>query len=254
MFLLPTSSLDLKGLATYEVFLRGTLDKIGAFPDLLHIGDYKTAMNTFTEKTLHAGAPRDDRVAQHATRSTSWCRASPTARKKTADEVRALIDQGPFNPEDALSAGLVDDLAYATKSTRRPASATRRRAPSSTTTRAPPATASRFGRGDRIAVIYAVGTISSGDSGEGPDGTYAGLGHARRLHRRTARGRHDVKAVVLRVDSPGGSSIASDVIWRELMLDARKEAAHRLDVGSRGVGRLLHRHARRTSSSPSPAR
>src|SRR6478736_1814211 len=50
VFLLPSSPLSLNGIATYEVFLRGTFDKIGAFPDLHHIGDYKTASNTFTEK------------------------------------------------------------------------------------------------------------------------------------------------------------------------------------------------------------
>ena len=65
VFLMPTASLDLTGMASYELFLRGTLDKIGAYPDALHIGDYKTASNTFTEHTLHAGASRDGRVAQH---------------------------------------------------------------------------------------------------------------------------------------------------------------------------------------------
>src|SRR5262245_39488116 len=50
IFLMPSSPLDLTGVATYELFLRGTLDKIGAYPDLHHIGDYKTASNTFTEK------------------------------------------------------------------------------------------------------------------------------------------------------------------------------------------------------------
>src|SRR2546421_4327564 len=50
VFLLPSSSLDLSGVATYELFLRGTLDKVGVIADLHHIGDYKTAVNTFTQK------------------------------------------------------------------------------------------------------------------------------------------------------------------------------------------------------------
>src|SRR5690349_11716596 len=49
VYLMPSTSLDLVGVATYELFLRGTLDKIGAYPDLHHIGDYKTAVNTFTQ-------------------------------------------------------------------------------------------------------------------------------------------------------------------------------------------------------------
>ncbi len=54
VFLMPSTPLDLTGVATYELFLRGTLDKIGAYPDLHHIGDYKTAVNTFTEKGFTA--------------------------------------------------------------------------------------------------------------------------------------------------------------------------------------------------------
>src|SRR3954469_24353807 len=50
VFLMPSSPLDLSGVATYQVFLRGTLDKVGAYPDLHHIGDYKTASNQLTEK------------------------------------------------------------------------------------------------------------------------------------------------------------------------------------------------------------
>src|SRR5579872_5493986 len=50
VFLMPSAPLDLTGVATYELFLRGTLDKFGAFADLHHIGKYKTAVNTFTEK------------------------------------------------------------------------------------------------------------------------------------------------------------------------------------------------------------
>src|SRR6476660_9244248 len=50
VFLMPSTPLDLVGVATYELFLRGTLDKIGAYPDLHHIGEYKTAMNQLTEK------------------------------------------------------------------------------------------------------------------------------------------------------------------------------------------------------------
>ena len=50
--MMPAGQLDVSGLATYELFFRGTLDKLGVYPDLLHIGDYKTASNTFTEKTF----------------------------------------------------------------------------------------------------------------------------------------------------------------------------------------------------------
>src|ERR1051325_8426543 len=59
-FLMPSAPLDLTGVATYQLFLRGTLDKIGAVPDLHRIGDYKTAVNTFTEKGYTAAHKRSE--------------------------------------------------------------------------------------------------------------------------------------------------------------------------------------------------
>jgi protease-4 len=215
VYLLPTSSLDLKGLATYEVFLRGTFDKIGVVPDLLHIGDYKTAVNTFTEKTF---TPAHREMTESLNRDTfeHLVQGIATARKKTPQEVRALIDRGPFTPEDALTEGLVDDLAYLDQIDERAGLGDLTRTELDDYTRAV-GQGLRFGRGDRVAVIYAVGTISSGRSGEGPDGTYAGSDTLVE-YIQEAKDDPSIKAVVLRVDSPGGSSVASDVIWRELML------------------------------------
>src|SRR5262249_55995788 len=50
VFLMPTATLDLTGISSYELFMRGTLDKIGAYPDPLHIGDYQTASHNFTAR------------------------------------------------------------------------------------------------------------------------------------------------------------------------------------------------------------
>src|SRR5688572_11159072 len=52
VFLLPTSPLDLTGVASYEIFLRGALDRLGIYPDVVHIGDFKTAPNQLTEKRM----------------------------------------------------------------------------------------------------------------------------------------------------------------------------------------------------------
>ena len=64
IFLVPSATLDLTGVVTYELFLRGTLDWIGTYPDFLHIGDYKTAVNTLTEKTFTPAHKEMSRVAQ----------------------------------------------------------------------------------------------------------------------------------------------------------------------------------------------
>jgi len=215
IYLMPTSVLDVKGVATYEVFLRGTLDKIGTVPDLLHIGDFKTAVNTFTEKTF-TPAHREMTDSLNRDAYEQLVNGIAQGRKKTPDEVRALIDKGPFLPEDALSDGLVDDLAYRDQLDDKAGFGTTERTEANDYARA----VSRpfhFARADKIALIYAVGTITSGESGNGPNGASVG---SDTLNEYIEQAREDksVKAVVLRVDSPGGSSIASDVIWRELML------------------------------------
>ena len=98
--LLPTSPLDLTGVASYEMFLRGALDKIGAYPDFLHIGDYKTAVNQFTEKGF-TPAHREMTESLNRDMYEQLVRGIAEARKKSEDEVRALLDQGPFTPEEA---------------------------------------------------------------------------------------------------------------------------------------------------------
>jgi protease IV len=220
VYLLPSSVLDLKGVATYEVFLRGTFDKVGAVPDLLHIGDYKTAVNTFTEKTF-TPAHREMTDSLNREAYEQLVAGIAQGRHKSAEDVRTLIDKGPFLPEDALSDGLIDDLAYRDQVDDKAGFANEEQTESEDYARA----LSRpfhFTRGDKIALIYAVGTIASGESGDGPNGTYVGS-DTLVDYIKQAREDASVKAVVLRVDSPGGSSIASDVIWRELMLTRDKK-------------------------------
>src|SRR5258705_6195685 len=99
VFLMPSSPLDLKGLATYALFLRGTLDKIGAYPDMHHIGDYKTAPNQLTEK----GYTRTHKEMDEALNRDLYeqlVRGIADGRRKNDAEVRRLIDEGPFLPED----------------------------------------------------------------------------------------------------------------------------------------------------------
>src|ERR1700680_1132166 len=111
VFLMPSSPLDLTGVATYELFLRGTLDKIGAYPDLHHIGDYKTYSNTFTQKGYTAAHKEMDQ-SLNVDLYEQLVRGIADGRKKDEADVRRLIDAGPFLPEEALRAGLVDDVVY----------------------------------------------------------------------------------------------------------------------------------------------
>jgi protease-4 len=220
IFMVPTSTLDLTGVASYLLFLRGTLDKIGAVPDMIHVGDYKTATNQLTEKTL-TPAHREMVTWLNRDLYDQLVRAVADGRKKSEAEVRRLLDEGPFLPEDALRAGLVDDLAYEDqvrdrlKSTGR--GADRNRLPLEEYDRVS-ATSLGLNRGQRIAVIYAAGTITSGRSGYDPLAGATVGSDTLAEYLRKVRDDSSIRAVVLRIDSPGGGAVASDVIWRELTL------------------------------------
>jgi protease IV len=248
IFLMPSSPLDLNGIATYQVFLRGTLDKIGAFPDLHHIGDYKTASNQMTEKGY---TPAHKEMDQSLNRDLydQFIAGVADGRKKSAAEVEKLLNDGPFLPEDALRAGLVDDVAYEdqvedrlrngvvragdAKNAEKPAVVTdgRLRKIDGDDYARIGTTSLGLNRGPRIGVIYATGTINGGKSGYDPvNGEIVGsetLIDAIRQARRDG----SLRAIVLRIDSPGGSAAASDAIWRELMI-ARNERADRPIIAS----------------------
>jgi protease-4 len=230
VFLMPSAALDLTGVATYELFLRGTLDKIGAYPDLHHIGQYKTAVNTFTEKTFTAAHKEMDE-ALNRDLYEQIVRGIADGRKKNEADVRAAIDDGPFLPEEALRAGLVDDLAYEDQvDDKLRAGNAQRRIEGDDYARVNPSSVG-LNRGPRIAVIYASGAIVGGRSGYDPlNGPVVGS-DTLIDYIRQARKDNSVRAIVLRIDSPGGSASASDAIWRELTI-AKNEKADRPLIAS----------------------
>jgi protease-4 len=221
VFLLPSSPLDLTGIASYEVFLRGALDKLGAFPDFVHVGAYKTAVNQFTEKSF---TPEHREMTESLNRDLyeQLVRGIAEARKKTPDEVRRLLDEGPFTPEAARQAGLVDELAYLDQLDDRVAALklgdeSRDRVEEQDYRRVTPRSLGVRPQ-SRIAVLYASGVIASGVSTQ--DTVNGAVVGSDTMVEQLERIRDDdsIKAIVLRVDSPGGSAVASDVIWRELAI------------------------------------
>ncbi|MBY0493953.1 MAG: signal peptide peptidase SppA [Cyanobacteria bacterium] len=217
VYLLPSASLDLTGVASYEVFLRGTFDWIGTYPDFLHVGDYKTAVNTYLEKTF-TPAHKDMSESLNRSQYDQLVNAIADARGKTETEVRALIDQGPFQPVDALRVGLIDEVAYEDELDDLVPQL--KDADFIDAEDYVSASWERTGvrRRSRIAVINATGVINSGSSGFDPvNGAVVGSDSLVE-YIRDARADDSIKAIVLRVDSPGGSSTASDVIWRELSI------------------------------------
>jgi len=236
VFLMPTATLDLTGMASYELFLRGTLDKIGAYPDALHIGQYKTAANTLTEHT-YTPAHREMAESLNNDLFEQLVRGIADGRKKSEADVRTLIDHGPFLPEDALRAGLIDDLAYEDElDDKVKLGAGKLHFLEMNDYRQVSSASLGLNRGPKIAVIYATGIIASGKSTYETTGGQVAGSETLVEYLRKARGDSSVKAIVLRVDSPGGSALASDVIWREVLLTKNQKPliASMSDVAASG--------------------
>ena len=237
VYLMPGSPLEVVGRARYEVFVRNALDKVGVYPDVLAAGEYKTAANQYTETTM---TPAHREMAESLNRDLyeQMIEGIAESRGLTGDEVRRLVDEGPFLPEDALAAGLVDGLAYADELKRRePFDAADWREISDSDYRQIGLRSVGLNQGERIALIYAVGAIASGSGGfDVLNGEVLGSDTLTSAIR-SAREDDSVRAIVLRIDSPGGSAIASDVIWREVGLvreSGKPIVASMSDLGASG--------------------
>lgn len=234
VFLMPSASLDLTGVASYEVFLRGTLDLVGIQPDLHHVGAYKTAVNQFVERGF---TPEHREVSAELTQGIydEIVLGIAHSRGRSEGEVRGLIDRGPFLAAQALEEGLVDGLAYRDEvdAQLRAVSSARERATIEAGDYDRVSLRSLgLNRGPRIAVIHVSGAIVSGESGLDPiNGSAVGSDTLSEYIRRVRRD-GSIRGVVLRIDSPGGSAIASDAIWRELMTLKEDEETDRPIVAS----------------------
>ena len=218
IWLQPTGELGLLGVAAETTFVRGALDKLGIEPQLDKRYEYKNAadriMNSqFTPEHREAV----DRVVESA---WSWAvDAIAAGRRLEATRVRELADTAPLAAADARAAGLVDRLGYrdevyaAMRS--RSGDAELLFADRWRPRRQVTAMVRRHRRS--VALVDARGEIVSGRSGGGPRGRRLGSDTVCAALR-GARRDDKVAAVLLRVDSPGGSAVASDTIWREVVL------------------------------------
>jgi protease-4 len=210
----PLGWLGVNGLGGYVPFLKGAFDKLGIRAEFEHVEEYKTAANMFTEKAF-TPAHREEMESVYGDLFDQYVEATAKARGLTTDAFRALIDRGFFQGVQAKEAGLVDDCLYEDEVESLLARDGRplARVPFDAYTRVKPASVGLETGPHKIALIYATGTIMTGESLPPVMGAST---VARWI--RSARLDASVKAVVLRVDSPGGSSVGSDVIGREVAL------------------------------------
>ena len=215
----PAGELNLVGLNAEVLFLRGTLDKLHIYPDFDHIEEYKTAMNTFTEKTMTA-PHREMMEALVNGLFDKMVADIAKARKLDPTALRALIDGGPMGAKRALETKLVDQLAHPEEFED---AVKQKTGGELNLVAAADYPVDAFESGPKIAVIYGMGPIFVGSSSSSPFDDSANMGsttYAKAF--KAVRKDESIKAVIFRVDSPGGSAIASELIRHQLVL-TRKE-------------------------------
>jgi protease-4 len=218
----PQGDLNLVGLSASSPFIRGTFDKLEIRPEFKGRGDYKTARFMFTQ-TGFTPAHREmmdwllDSIMDQITQDIAG------SRGLQSDEVRSLIDRAPFLGEEAVEVGLVDRLqdwtAFVDELDEEHGEA------KAVTVRSYLKREKQRKRGAKIAVVTAVGTILRGASGESFNplvgGPVMGSDTISKAFR-DVRKASGIEAVVFRVDSPGGSAVASEVIRQEMVRTAEE--------------------------------
>ena len=216
IWLQPGGNLGLLGVAVETTFVRGALDHLGIEPQLDQRYEFKNAADRVMRTELtEAHRAALDRLVESI--FTSGVALIAEGRGIDADRVRELADTGPRTAAQAHEVGLVDavgyrDQAYAAMRSRVGAEAELLFADRWHPRRRPHRPVRRT---DHVALVEVRGGIASGRTRRGPTGRVAGSDSVGAALRAAAADEH-VRAVVLHVDSPGGSAVASDTIWREV--------------------------------------
>jgi protease-4 len=221
IWLQPSGDVGLTGVIMESPFIKGTLDKLGVKPRMDHRYEYKNAMNFYTE-TKFTAAHREAMEKVKNSWFDQMVRGIAAGRKLKPEEVRALVDRGPFLGKEAVDARLVDGLAYKDEVY----SKVKQRAGAGAQTLSLKKYLDRAGRphdhGPVIALIYGAGAVTRGRSNFNPMNEDFTMGSDTVTAAfRSAIEDSRVKAILFRVDSPGGSYVASDAIWQQTVA-ARK--------------------------------
>jgi protease-4 len=221
IFITPEDELDVKGLRAELVFVKNTLDKLGVKAEFEHVGKYKDAPDMFTKtgpsaETLEVINGLLDQFYG------DFINKVAESRKQKPDAVRTLIDGGPFVGKEALNGGLVDGLIYEDEVFAKLKEQLK-------LSQLDPINSRNYARAmdgnpegpNRVALVVGQGDIVRGEANEtGGQGITSG-GMIRLL--RQVRDDNSIKAVILRIDSPGGDGTASDDILHEAKLLSKKK-------------------------------
>lgn len=222
IFLPPPGDLWINGFAAEAMFYKGSLDKLGVEADVIQIGPkYKNAPDQYTKKEMGEGQ-REVLNAVLDEYQGRFAAAVSEARNKAAEDVQAIVDNAPYNATQAKEQGLIDGALYIDQVHEELKTRLGYKADESLRTigggayRDVPSDSLGLNNGERVAVVFATGAITTGSSNDSPfGGNMVGSDTVVKAINDAAAD-SSVKAIILRVDSPGGSALASDLMWRAI--------------------------------------
>jgi len=234
VWLQPSGEVGITGLALDHPFIADGLKMLGVAPRFSERHEFKGGIDAFVD--THLSAPLkaslqgllDDLLAQLVD-------GIATGRKLTPEAVRALIDRAPLFADEAKKAGLIDGVGYRDEVRTLIRSRTDTAARFMTLARYLNQVGAPHQEGAKIALIYGVGPVVRGNSDDdtsGLTGSESLSADAVAQAFRDAVADRDVRAILFRVDSPGGSYVASDTVWREVK---RARAAGKPVIASMGA-------------------
>ena len=218
VYLNPEGMIEWMGLRSEIMFFKGALEKLGVEPQILRHGKFKSAVEPFMLDKM-SPENREQTLTYMGSIWNHWVDGISKARNVSVDELNRLANNMEiFNGKSCIDNKLVDSLIYKDQliDKLKDLTSTPEKEDLKTVTLAQyfkvPAKKAKFSK-DKIAVIYAQGEIGMGEGSEDAIGS-DGISRAIRKARRDST----IKAIVFRVNSPGGSALASEVIWREVEL------------------------------------
>ena len=223
----PMGMMELNGLSSKQMFFKGALEKYGVGVQIIRVGDYKSAVEPYIRSDL-SPANREQTKALISDLWSKFLNTVADSRELDPDKLQQLVDaEGYLEPQEAVKAGLIDRVGYydnvvtilreLTEETKETESF-RQVDLGTYADRMIPDTEIVSNAAEKIAVIYAEGAIVGGS------GSIETIGSDRFAEEfRELREDESVKAIVLRVNSPGGSATASEVILREILLTKKEK-------------------------------
>ncbi|TLU99147.1 signal peptide peptidase SppA [Dyadobacter luticola] len=237
IYLNPAGGMEWNGLSAEYSFFKGTFDKLDIKPEVFRVGEFKSAVEMFSRQDM-SEASKKQSIELITAINNNFLKNISASRKIPVEELKGLADSlAVENPKAALKYKFVTDLGYQDELE----TYLKKQIKVEDKEDISYVGVDKYLKGDvdtkegdfnkRIGVLVAEGEITSGDGGDDNIGSDKFVKELKEI-----RDNDKIKAIVIRINSPGGSALASDIMWREIQLTAKKKPviASMSDVAASG--------------------